>query len=431
MTTTLTRLSEAGTLREASGPGRVLLRIIEAGQGSSGSYSAEVLRQAATDRVFAAGTLTYADHPGRMEEHDRPERSIRDLVGRLAQDAYFQDGALWAEAEVFPHVRTLVESMWDTIGVSIRAAGQIDADGNVTEITEARSVDYVTEAGAGGSVAALIESALSEKRNVGQWVESNLHLSFTEMCDRMAAEGRLTRDERIVLSSAIGDALTAFHEKVDQEAPHLFERDVWDDPESSTTSSADMAEVTAQDTPGSPPGDNAPTGHDRQEAPAMSESTETAPDTGALTEAINQAVADAVAPLRDELTEVRGENAQLREKATRDAALRIVRDELAESDLGQQSRRRIAETVVAGDLPVNDDGELDGDSLRETVREEAKRTRAEIAEAVGHTGAVSGIGDLTERDNDADEEGVKALTESFVAAGYDQETAAVMAAGRA
>ena len=162
----------------------------------------------------------------------------------------------------------------------------------------------------------------------------------------------------------------------------------------------------------------------------MSESTETAPDTGALTEAINRAVTEAVEPLKQQLDEVRGENAQLREKATRDAALRIVRDELAESDLGQASRRRIAETVVAGDLPVTDDGELDADSLRETVREESKRTRAEIAEAVGHTGAVSGIGDLTEH-ADEDEEGVKALTESFVAAGYDQETAAVMAAGRA
>lgn len=66
---------------------------------------------------------------------------------------------------------------------------------------------------------------LQEARNVGEWLEARLHLMFTEIADGMFGDGRLTRDERIALSSAIGSALDAFRGKVESGASQLYSRD--------------------------------------------------------------------------------------------------------------------------------------------------------------------------------------------------------------
>lgn len=252
-----------GGAHEALGTGRFRLRLIEAGQGSSGIYPAEVLERDGP-AVFRAGTHMYIDHPGASETQDRPERSIRDLAGRLTTDATFRDGALYAEAEVFAHWRPLVEELADTIGVSIRGYGEADG-GTITRLRAAESVDFVTRAGAGGRVLELIEAArqqtptpetvstdlaealvrVEEARNVASWFESRIHLSFTEFADNSFGEGRLTREERIVLSSAIGDALDAFRAAVTTSAPQLYRRDLYEDaptPETPVVETGDPTE---------------------------------------------------------------------------------------------------------------------------------------------------------------------------------------------
>lgn len=72
---------------------------------------------------------------------------------------------------------------------------------------------------------------LQEARNVGEWLEARLHLMFTEIADGMFGEGRLTRDERIALSSAIGGALDAFRATVEEKANGLYSRDPYREPE--------------------------------------------------------------------------------------------------------------------------------------------------------------------------------------------------------
>jgi hypothetical protein len=69
------------------------------------------------------------------------------------------------------------------------------------------------------------ESALKtvrEARNVGQWMESRIHLSFTCIADEMFGDGRLTREERIALSKGIGAALDAFTASLEATAPQLY-----------------------------------------------------------------------------------------------------------------------------------------------------------------------------------------------------------------
>jgi hypothetical protein len=219
---------------------RMLVQLISPGWGSSGYYSAETLADAAEARVWPAGTHLYLDHPTATEDAERPERSVRDLAGVLTEDARIgEGGALVAEARVYGPMRSLLAEMADDIGLSIRATAEV-SDGEVegrrgtiiSRLVEGLSVDFVTKAGRGGKVLEVLESArtVTEKRNVGQWIESRLHLALTELGDELYGDGRMSRAERIALSSAVGDALDAFTTRVEADAPELYQRDLWDDP---------------------------------------------------------------------------------------------------------------------------------------------------------------------------------------------------------
>lgn len=150
--------------------GTVPIKVIEEGWGTSGFYPADVLR---TDGpvAFPKGTQMYWDHPTPTEEADRPERSLRDLAAVTVSDAYWLDDgpagpALYADAQVFEGYRDSIEELAPHIGVSIRAAGATtfgEADGRsgriVEKIVAGKSIDFVTQAGAGGEVVSLFESA--------------------------------------------------------------------------------------------------------------------------------------------------------------------------------------------------------------------------------------------------------------------------------
>lgn len=155
-------LTEAGTLTRTKA-GHMKLVLITPGKGSSGNYSEEVLRQAEADGVFGAGTLSFIDHATDGQEWERPEGSIKDLAGVLTEDAHWDDeaGGLVAEAKIFEHWRPVIESMHESVGVSIRASGEVEESAtgrNITKLVEARSVDFVTRPGRGGRVLSLLES---------------------------------------------------------------------------------------------------------------------------------------------------------------------------------------------------------------------------------------------------------------------------------
>ena len=78
-------------------------------------------------------------------------------------------------------------------------------------------------------------AAVREARNVGQWMESRIHLGFTQVADEMFGNGKLTREERIALSAAIGDALDSFTSALQGSADQLYSRDLWDDPDARVT----------------------------------------------------------------------------------------------------------------------------------------------------------------------------------------------------
>ena len=224
-----------------------------------------MLEQAAKDRVFPANTQQHIDH-----DQAGGVGSVATLAAALSEDARWEPdwidpdnpdsepGRLAAENRVFSHKREMLAEIKDVIGTSIAAAAEIsygEAEGRKGQIIErlipgpTNRVDYVTVAGRGGRISEVLEAhKVQEARNVGQWLEARMHSMFTSISDEMYGDGRLTREERITLSSALGDALTSFTANVEAGAPQLFERDLWEDP--STTDAAEAA----KDSPSAPAG---------------------------------------------------------------------------------------------------------------------------------------------------------------------------------
>ena len=154
------RLLESATAK-AAGEGLMEVQLISEGEGSSGFYPASTLQEAARSKVFHAGLHCYLDHPTQTQEFDRPGRSVRDLAGALASDAVFRGGALHARVKVFKDFREFITERASTIGMSILAEGDVkeraSASGDrrtpvIERIMNARSVDFVTKAGARGRI---------------------------------------------------------------------------------------------------------------------------------------------------------------------------------------------------------------------------------------------------------------------------------------
>lgn len=256
-------LTEAGAhteILETNSDGSLLVQIITPGWGSSGYYSNQVLEAAAKDKVWPKGTHMYFDHPTATESSERAERSVKDIAATLSEDARWDSkrGAMVGRAVPVGLGKAVLvdEAFRKAVACSVRASAEMEigeAEGRSGWIVEKihpgtfNSVDFVTHAGRGGMIlesaraaldndipaAFLRESAVAkirEARNIGQWIESRLHLELTQLADNMFGDGRLTREERIALSGAVGDALQAFVADLEKSAPQLYTRDLWADP---------------------------------------------------------------------------------------------------------------------------------------------------------------------------------------------------------
>lgn len=243
----ITEAGGSGGMKATKGAGRFLATLITPGWGSSGYYSAEALQQAVADKVWPKSTQQHIDHQTAEERAKKPEGSINTLAAVLMEDARWDakggpdgKGAVVAETKVFSKWREPIAEMAEHIGVSIVAPADMsvgEAEGKAGRIVErlypavTNRVDFVTHAGRGGSIEAIEALQVQEARNIGQWLEARMHQSFTGISDEMYGDGRLTREERISLSSALGNALAAFTATVDEQAPTLWTRDLWEMPD--------------------------------------------------------------------------------------------------------------------------------------------------------------------------------------------------------
>lgn len=193
--------SAAVDLAEGVGAdGTVLLHIIRPGWGQgrgSHYYSPEMLRENA--HKFA-GWKMFVDHlaPEAKKKAGGLPRSIRDLGGRIVEswfddtvpaDDRHEQGAVVGRCKPTPFVRELIENDPEIVEASISAQAEgvrphrdNSHRGWAVEGIESRgSVDWVTEAGAGGRVVALMEAVYDDTDiNDVELIEAMTDDEFTE-----------------------------------------------------------------------------------------------------------------------------------------------------------------------------------------------------------------------------------------------------------
>ena len=155
--------------RESLAKGIIPVRILQPGfnVGKGRFYTDQAVKDAA--RVFE-NTKMYANHPTDAEERARPERDIRDVAAVLKNTRLSPLGNAVGDAVgSLPWLKEMAVSLFDAgcldqLAVSINAVGKgyrgkiEDVDTFIVEgLTKGRSVDFVTEPGAGGR-AGLMES---------------------------------------------------------------------------------------------------------------------------------------------------------------------------------------------------------------------------------------------------------------------------------
>lgn len=183
------------------------LKIIEGNkQGSSAYYPASVLEAQAD--IVKPNTRIYLDHPSLDEAENRPERSARDIIGYFRTGSSYEDGNLVAEAEFFSEWQTWVKERAEAgvIGMSIRGNGIVEesADGTptLTRFDHIRSVDLVTEPGAGGGFEEILESQRATAQEVE---ESNMEFpaNLAEALDAQAKDVKTMTEKTGALITAV------------------------------------------------------------------------------------------------------------------------------------------------------------------------------------------------------------------------------------
>ena len=381
-------LSEFAPLAEQAlrANGTMRVKVIAPGWGASGFYSREVLERD-IPRAYPPGTHMYWNHPTMSESMDRPERDLSHLAAVTVSAPVWEETGpkgpgMYADVKPFSPYSTTINEIADHIGVSILGDGRVsqgEAEGKqgriVEEITRGKSVDFVTRPGAGGAIVSLFEAAgrepeeipgdgagsgLQEAANIGEWLESRLHLRLTQIADDMFGDGHITREERIALSSAIGDALGVYHQSISDNAPQLYQRRPF----------SELPAETAQ----------APVSESEQENNSMSEEQ--------LQEAQGR-----ITQLEEQLRQSNAAVARLNESLILRDARDLVDARLSETELPELTRRRLRTSLV-GNPPVTEAGALDEARLGEAVTatiDEAKAELAAILEA--NTGRITGMGE--------------------------------------
>lgn len=143
---------------------RWLVCLAKPGQGSSGKYSADVLREYGPT-AFPPKSKSYFGHNAPQD------RDPRDQLGTYAEGAFWNEEAQELQALLTPYPRwkPLLEEMASDLEMSIYSKGTKDENGNVLtlEYSRTNSVDAVGYAGLEGSsvreqMESLVESARAE-----------------------------------------------------------------------------------------------------------------------------------------------------------------------------------------------------------------------------------------------------------------------------
>jgi hypothetical protein len=373
--------------------GRLRVQVITPGWGSSGYYPAPVLEAAGNAAVFPAGTQMYLDHPSWSEAQDRPERSVRDLAAVLTAPASWDDQlqALVAEAQVFAPYRDMLTDpgLAQAIGVSIRANAVVEqgeAEGRegtiVSELVEGVSVDFVTQAGRGGRILSVLESARPQRvveRAVAAGVQEAT-ANDTQAALAAALTVRLGGSESYAWVRDFDDT-TVWFELESPTLTGLFAMTYQLADTGGVTFTGDPQQVTARTTyvPVNPAGSTQESqgGMMAQVDDARLRSLEESAGRVQALEAERDAATQRANTAESQLAQIR----------IRDAARPLATAVAAESaTLPAGWQADVVEAALTR-VPVTEAGQLDEAALRTTVETERTRQETRLAEALEAAGA--------------------------------------------
>lgn len=217
-------VSESGFIKENTGS-RMRVRMISPGKGSSGYYSPEVIAESVD--LFKAGTHMNLDHPSQTERFERPEGSLRNLVGVLESDGQVMpDGSIEADVKIMPTWREFIKEAAPYIGVSINGDGSITESANgeriIESLTAINSVDFVTKPGRDGRVLSILESASPEKNSQSSEAEAEPKKHVTESKDSLmeiteSEYKRLTEAANPAKIASLEEKIAALQEELEKE----------------------------------------------------------------------------------------------------------------------------------------------------------------------------------------------------------------------
>jgi len=198
-------VTEAPVKREN---GRWLVAIATPGQGSSGHYSEEMLKEYGPV-AFPAGAKAFINH--------QSDRNPKDMIGIFPEGAYWDDERkqLMGEIETFSHWKQFVEEVGPHCGMSIYMAGESDKDGNVTKLIHDRQngADMVSYPGLVGSgFVEMLESARAGSEPTAALAEGNEGKDANRMDEAQFAE------LKSLLTAAIADREAKAQEAAQVEA---------------------------------------------------------------------------------------------------------------------------------------------------------------------------------------------------------------------
>ncbi|MFZ1361341.1 MAG: hypothetical protein WAS05_00190 [Candidatus Nanopelagicales bacterium] len=381
---------------KATGSRTIEVTIITPGAGSSAVYPAEVLEQAAKDRIFAEGTHMHIDHPTESERYEKPERTVQTLAAVLTEDARWDGTRLVANARLFDAYADDLLDKQDEIGVSINAFAEAEAGKpgepvTVTKFTGVESIDFVTHAGRGGYFR-LVESnrraVQAATKQVGEARASEIEAGL-----RTAIKSLYAADKGQYAWLVDWDESTVIFEWESPDNSGLYQQ-TYENPDGGLSLTGSPIEVrkviTYQPTSNEETEESDATEADEPKGNAMPEITQ---------EDVDKAVAEAVA-------EERAKTAVLE---ARESADPIIATALSESQVPAASHADVNHKVRQ-QVIVDESGKLDEDALTKVIKTEIEAKEAEVKGILGD--AAPGTGIVTENGGGSSESKTEAMTEA-------------------
>lgn len=178
MVTMTKTLLESGVLGAVTGKRVWNARLIASGVSLNGKYYSGEMLESTGSAAFPVGTLIHADHQTWGEAYDRPEKSVKTIIGAIATEPKLDtvDGieGLYANVEFTEEWAPRVEQIAPFVGLSVstqyiadETAEREDGAETVAALVPfpTNSVDLVTVPGAKGKLLRALES-FSKPHNV-------------------------------------------------------------------------------------------------------------------------------------------------------------------------------------------------------------------------------------------------------------------------